>query len=354
MCQKTRPRGRRGRLTSLAVTSACVAALLAGCGGDDSEESSSGSKRRDTVTVAGPPSTLFAPLYVAAERGYFREQGVDVKLETVRAGQDAIPLVASGKVDAIVAGFSAGMFSALDRGLEFKVVGGMGVSTGKVPAPSALMVSQRAISSGKVKGVADLEGAKIATSGGPGAAGGYLLATILQTAGLELGDVKVVNVAFPDMEKAIKSGAVRAALQVAPFTAAMASSGVAKEVAAPPKGATATGVIYESKFAKSPAAQKFFTGLVKGARDLQTERQKRSPETLKILSKHTGQKLSVLEKVPFYDWDPALAPPTATLDSMQQVYKQLGLVEYENPIEETQFIDSSFSEKAAAALGDGG
>jgi NitT/TauT family transport system substrate-binding protein len=351
MYETTRPRGRRGRLTSFAVTGACVAALLAGCGGDSEDESSSGSTRRDTVTVAGPPSTLFAPLYVAAARGYFKEQGVDVKLETVSAGQDAVALVASRKVDVIVAGFSAGMFSALDRGLEFKVVGSMGASTGKLPAPSALMVSQRAISSGKVKGIADLKGAKIAIAGGPGAAGGYVLAAILQTAGLELSDVKVVNVAFPDMEKAIESGAVLAALQVAPFTAAMASSGVAKELAAPPKSAAATGVIFGAEFAESPAAQKFFTGLVKGARDLQTERQKRSPETLRILSKYTGQKLSVLEKVPFYNWDPALAPPTATLDSMQRVYMRSGLVKYADPIEARQFVDSSFSQKADAAVG---
>ncbi len=321
-----------------------LVALLAACGGSETKPSQPADR---TVTVAGPPSTLFAPLYVAQARGYFKQQGITVRLQNVTAGQDAVALVASGKVDAIVGGFSAGMFSALERGLDFKVVGSMGASTGKDPAPSALMVSRKAVASGAVKRVADLEGAKIGIAGGPGSAGGYLLASILETAGLQLTDVKVVNLAFPDMGKALKSGAVLAALSAAPFTTAMENDGVATEFTSPPAGTTSTGVIYGSDFAKSPLAQKFFTALVKGARDLQTEDQKHSPEILKILSDYTGQKVSVLRTVPFYDWDPALAPPTETLDGMQRTFMQAGLVKYDEPIPDGTFIDGSLSDKAA-------
>ena len=123
------------------------------------------------------------------------------------------------------------------------------------------------------------------------------------------------------------------------------------EFASPPSGTTSTGVIYGSEFAKSPLAQKFFTALVKGARDLQTEDQKQSPEILKILSDYTGQKVSVLRTVPFYDWDPALAPPTETLDGMQRAFMQAGLVKYDQPIPDGTFIDSSLSHRAAAADG---
>jgi NitT/TauT family transport system substrate-binding protein len=225
----------------------------------------------------------------------------------------------------------------------------MGASTGKDPAPSALMVSRKAVDSGAVKRVADLKGAKIAIAGGNGSAGSYLLASILHTAGLDLTDVKVVNVDLPDQETAVKSGAVVAALPPAPFTAAMVADHVATEFASPPAGTTSTGVIYGSDFAKSALAQKFFTALVQGARDLQTERQKRSPQVLQILSKYTGQKIDVLRKVPFYDWDPALAPPTSTLDGMQRAFMDAGLVKYADPIPDGEFIDASLSENASAA-----
>ena len=334
----------------IGLTAALAALLIAACGGgDDSPNRGKDTPADRTVTVAGPPSTLFAPLYVAQARGYFKQQGVDVRLQNVTAGQDAVALVAGRKVDAIVGGFSAGMFSALNRGLEFKVVGGMGASTGKSPAPSALMVSRKAIASGRVKGVADLKNAKIGIAGGSGSAGGYLLASVLESAGLRLTDVKVVNLALPDQEKAIKSGAVLAALLPAPFTTAMEADGVATEFASPPAGTTSTGVIYGSEFAKSPLAQKFFTALVKGAQDLQTESQKRSPEVLNILSKYTGQKIAVLRKVPFYEWNPALAPPKATLDGMQRSYMEAGLVKYADPIPDGEFIDASLSHNAAAA-----
>jgi NitT/TauT family transport system substrate-binding protein len=241
------------------VLLAALAALLVAACGDSSDPPKSASRPADRkVTVAGPPSTLFAPLYVAQARGYFSEQGVDVEMQNVTAGQDAVALVASRKVDAIVGGFSAGMFSALERGLEFKVVGSMGASTGKDPAPSALMVSRKAA----VKRIADLKGAKIAIAGGPGSAGGYLLASILETDGLDLTDVKVVNVALPDQEQAIKSGAVLAALPPAPFTTSMEADGVATEFASPPAGTTSTGVIYGSEFSESELAQKFFRALV--------------------------------------------------------------------------------------------
>src|SRR5690242_14575070 len=44
--------------------------------------------KTETVKVAHAPSTLFAPLYVAIDKGYLAAQGIEVQLETVAAGQD--------------------------------------------------------------------------------------------------------------------------------------------------------------------------------------------------------------------------------------------------------------------------
>ena len=66
-----------------------------------------------TVKIAHAPSLLFAPLYVAIEKGYFAEQGIEVSLETVTAGQDAMALTANNQLDATVAGFSVAEASKL-------------------------------------------------------------------------------------------------------------------------------------------------------------------------------------------------------------------------------------------------
>jgi NitT/TauT family transport system substrate-binding protein len=323
-------------LSALAVTGAC---------GTSRSPESSGSGQ-GTVTVAHAPSTLFAPLYVAQAKGYFNAAGLKVKLETIKAGQDAIPLAANGKVDAVVAGFSAGMFNALHSGLEIKVVGSMGMSTGDPKAsPTALEVSKQLVNSGMIKSPADLRKRKVAVSGGAGAAGGYQLDTILRQSGLTLKDVELVNLGFPDMEAAIAGGSTAAALPPAPFTTKMEQSGVAVALGVPPKGTTATGIIYGGRFAKTPAAQRFFNALARAAQDLQGEGAK-SNDVLKILADATGQQATVLRDVPSYEWRPDLAPLGDQLQAQQRAYLDAGLLDYDEPLATDTFVVTSFAARA--------
>jgi NitT/TauT family transport system substrate-binding protein len=82
-----------------------------------------------------------------------------------------------------------------------------------------------------VKTPADLRGKKIGVSGGPGAAGGYLLAQALAPYHLTLGDVAPVNLALPEQAAALKSGGVSAALMSSPFLSDAISSGTGKLIA---------------------------------------------------------------------------------------------------------------------------
>jgi len=128
---------------------------------------------------------LFAPLYVAIDKGYFAEQGIEVQLETVTAGQDAMALAANNQLDVVVAGFGVATFNAVERGLELKVVGSMGRQP-RDGLPSALMVRKPLLDSGEVKELADLKGRKVGLAGGMGATGSYLMAVKLRQAGLTL------------------------------------------------------------------------------------------------------------------------------------------------------------------------
>ncbi|MFC5722305.1 ABC transporter substrate-binding protein [Streptomyces gamaensis] len=316
---------RRRPLPLLALLSG-LALLATACGGGGSSgKESAKASGGTTVKVAHVPSTLFAPLYLADAKGYFKEQGLNVDLQKVKAGQDAVPLAGTGKVDAVVAGFSAGLFNGLAQGLKVKVVASMGASTGEQPSPTALEVAQRLLDSKEVGKPADLRGRKVAVAGGAGAAGGYQLAATLRESGLTLKDVTVVNVPIPDMANALADGGVDAALAPAPFTTAMEERGVAKPVAVPPRGTTATGVVFGNDFADKPAAEKFLTALRKGAADLQGQGA-RAEENLTILAKATGQKLDVLRKTPPYQWDPQLAADQGQLKAMRQAYRDAGLL----------------------------
>src|SRR5690606_2287128 len=141
------------RLVAVAAT-ALLGLAVAACGGD-----SGGAEGADesTVNVGVVQLPIFAPLLVADANGYLADGGLTVNIENVKSGQDAIPLAASGKLDAVLAGFSAGMFSAIESGLDVRVVGSMGVADADTENPaSALVVAKPLVDSGEFSSIADL------------------------------------------------------------------------------------------------------------------------------------------------------------------------------------------------------
>ena len=332
----------------LAAVIAALALFVTGCGSNattGTASSPSASQKVTTVKVAHLPSTLFSPVYIAQAKGYFTAAGLDVQLEAVKSGQDAIPQLASGKLDALAAGFSAGMFNAKNEGLDFQIVGSMGVNTGdEKNSPTMLIAAQGPFTSGAITKVADLKGKKIAAAGGPGATGGFLVASILATAGLTLSDVTIVNLATPDMPNALQTGAIDAALASAPVSGRIVNDKIGSVIGVPAKGVGSSGLMFGPEFAKSDAAQKFFDAVAKGAKDLQGAGAT-SDENLAILAKATSQDVAVLKTLPTYMFDPALKPASDTVKQMEKVWMDGGQITYKSPLDITKLVNSSFADK---------
>src|SRR5690606_41433723 len=121
------------RLVAVAAT-ALLGLAVAACGGD-----SGGAEGADesTVNVGVVQLPIFAPLFVADAKGYFADEGLTVNIENVKSGQDAIPLAASGKLDAVRAGFSAGMLRAIEAGLDVGAGGSTGVAEAAAENPGS-------------------------------------------------------------------------------------------------------------------------------------------------------------------------------------------------------------------------
>lgn len=335
----------------MAAMPLAAALVLAACGTDDNGDNGNGGDGNGgdgdalEVSVIHVQSTLFAPLYVAEERGYFDDAGIEVSYETVQAGQDAIPLTAAGQSDVLVAGFGSGLFSAIEDDLEIRVVGSMGGGGGEDEnSPTALMVSSELVESGEVTDIEDLEGRTIALSGGEGGAGAYQLAAVLGEADLTLNDMEVINLGFGDMAGAIESGSADAALPPAPFTTAMIEDGIADQFALPPAGTIASGVLYGEHFLDEEAAQPFFDALVRASGDLNEDPY--DPEILEILAEATGQDIEVLEANPTYVWELDLAPAEDELMAQQEAYRVAGLFDFEGEVPIDDIVDRSFAENA--------
>src|SRR2546428_8697161 len=64
------------------------------------------------VRVVHVPVLIFAPLYVAIERGYFAQQGIDVELIGTPGGLSSFAVLASGRAEVVICGLAAAPFHA--------------------------------------------------------------------------------------------------------------------------------------------------------------------------------------------------------------------------------------------------
>jgi NitT/TauT family transport system substrate-binding protein len=333
---------------------ACLVSLVVAvaCGGTPTRIGSLPTATPDrapvTVRVGHVASPLWAPLYVALDRGYFDKQNVTVQLQAIRTGQDPIDLVSRGQLDAVVTDFSADMFDGLARGGKFKVAGSMAALPADGTTPLVLEVARPLTQSGKVKTAADLKGRKIAIAGGAGSGSGYLADLVLKKAGIGLKDLTVVDLAAPDMETAIASTGIDVALVPGPYTTSIEQNGVAAPIGAPPPGSTWSGVLYGGKLSGS-AGQRFFIALAQAARELRGPA-RTADDTLAILSKYTGRPAAELKTVPPFDWHPNLEPDVKSLAAMQATYRELGRLHYERDLPDSRYVDASYAKFAAAAV----
>lgn len=140
-----------------------------------------------------------APLVVAKEAGYFKKHGLDVDLVAPADPNDPPKMVAAGKAD-IAVSYQPQLLMQVDEGLSLTRVGTL-VAT---PLNTLLVLKD-----GPVKSIADLKGRKIGYS--VGGVEEALLDSILETAGLSLKDVELVNVNF-SLSPSLASGQVDAVI----------------------------------------------------------------------------------------------------------------------------------------------
>src|SRR4029450_5715378 len=74
------------------------------------------------VVVGDNPSLSGAPLYVALEKGYYRDAGIDVQLEMSGTSSDMAVLLATNRIQVIGGAISAGFFNSLSKGLPIGVL----------------------------------------------------------------------------------------------------------------------------------------------------------------------------------------------------------------------------------------
>jgi NitT/TauT family transport system substrate-binding protein len=211
-----------------------------------------------------------APLLLAKARNYFSDAGLDVTLVPFQNTADMVVPLASGQIDVGSGAPTLGYFNAVMRGITTKLVGDKGrLSPGH--GFDALVVRKDLVTSGKVKSVRDLKGMNVATPS-RWSPMEYLLDTALRQDGsARIEELKLIQLAFPDMIVALKNGAVDAALLIEPFVAETTRDGVATRIlgfdTTAPNFQIAS-ILYSDAFSKRDAvAKNWMVAYIRGIRE---------------------------------------------------------------------------------------
>jgi ABC-type nitrate/sulfonate/bicarbonate transport system substrate-binding protein len=234
---------------------------------------------KESVRIAYVPIIHFGAVYVAAERGYLAEQGIEPQFVKVRSGTECIAFLSEGKVSVGAIAVVASAWNAFNKGLDLRIVASAGLKR-KKDDPTALLVRADLYDGGKVTKPSDLKGRRVAMAGGPGGGGEYLVAKALEGSGLTVFDVKMSKIGNPDMPMAFKTKAIDAALVGAPYSDQILMAGTGKALVKDiVPGAMTVVFVYSGKFMKErpEVAKKFMVALMKGARDMQGKKNTRNP-----------------------------------------------------------------------------
>src|SRR5947208_11901934 len=74
-----------------------------------------------TVRVGNAPSIASGALLIAIERGYFKEVGIKVVIDSLDTASNAIALLAQNHFQVVEGGLAAGYFNALEKDLPITI-----------------------------------------------------------------------------------------------------------------------------------------------------------------------------------------------------------------------------------------
>lgn len=321
------PINRRSLAAGLAAVALGGSLTACSAGGTEpGAESCQGAK-----VAAGIVSSISdALLFIAADKGYFEDEGLEVDLVAFDSAAKMIPSLGSGQLDVGAGAPSAGFYNAVGRDIAVRIVADKGqlvTDYGYMP----ILVRKDLVDSGKVKTVADLKGLKAAEPA-QGTSTASTLAAVLESDGLSYDDVTHEYIGFADQVAAFANGSIDLATTTEPAATKILAEGTAVRFADSTEvynEQQLAVLLYGSEFGEErpAAAQCFMNAYVKAAADYRaaveggTWTGEGAEEIVSIVAERTGLAPEVVTKtVPGY----VSADAKVNLESLQRDYDFFG------------------------------
>lgn len=191
-------------MINLLIVSAFALAGATGCSREGNQDAS---KKREEIVVAVTPWPASAALYVAQEKGYLRDEGLDATFHSYISGHLGLDAVLSGKADFATAGDTP-VARAVIQGKPVAIVATL------CEINRAVLIVAR-----KDRGILspdDLKGKKIGVVAGTTA--DFFLQIFLTTSYINPTDVRIVNLGAHEAVDALVRGEVDALSTWSPHT----------------------------------------------------------------------------------------------------------------------------------------
>jgi len=307
------------------------------------------------IQVGYLPATGFFGFFVAKEKGYFEEQGLDVELTSFKSGAEMIAPLSTGQLDVGAGEPGTALFNATSQDLDIKVVCGFSSQAaghGGVP----ILVRKDLADSGEITKPGDLKGRKIGVNV-PRGMTEYSIAKYLEKGRLTIDDVEMVPIPFPDMPAAFANKAIDAGMMTYPSVAKALNDGSAEILVSGDEiaGEIQNGIMYFGKRFLDPAnkevAVRFLMAYLKAIRELQGDAWK-ADDILQVVNIYTNQPPEVIKSGVLSFNNPNCGLVTDSLEDVQGYYLARGYTDYTEAIPLEQYVIDDYVKEVLARMGE--
>lgn len=240
------------------------------------------------IRVLSSPYLGSAPLYLAQEQGYFRQEGLDVQIQEGEGSRTTIPLLAGGKADVAFGTLAPQVFNAINRGARIRMVAARSKFTGACPEQRRVYGSRQAFPGG-FNDLRQMKGKRVAFDVRLSIAT-YAMSKALAMTGLTKDDFTIVQLEDREAAAMLAAGKIDVCFGA---SSTIQNSAVLDRVVAGPSFSVllpdfAHGhILYGRRLLDGPPAEgaKFLRALLRASRDYVAGK---DPEWLKQFARENG------------------------------------------------------------------
>ena len=304
------------RILFTLITVLFLAIGLAGCAESESTKTAGSDAEKSTdqapIEIGMLKLTSSAPLFIALEKGFFEDEGIDVKAKWFEAAQPIAVATAGGDVAVGATGITASLYNMVASGEKLVIVADKGREQ-EGYSSSAILVP----SDSTVKSVEELKGKKIGITQ-TGSTYHYMAGRLLEEYGLTTKDVELVPLnSIPGLMDTLESKQVDAVVLNEPNVSLAVEEGYGKVIAQVGEEIEyqTSGIFFSQAFADNKdAATRFLKAYAKATQYyydavLTKENDEIVPgenydEVIAIIAEYTDQEPAIIEKgLPYMDRD---------------------------------------------------